>query len=152
MKMVTFDALTGNNDRHFYNWGVIDTLKKGKQPPQFAPIYDSARGLLWNWDCSRIVNAYAHYKKGGKKIDKYIEEACPRISIEGNSQVNHFELIKFLKNDQGYHNIINSLSTIENEERVLNMFADEFWKFSTFERRELLSEIIKIRFERVRNL
>lgn len=25
VKMITFDALVGNNDRHFYNWGVIDT-------------------------------------------------------------------------------------------------------------------------------
>jgi hypothetical protein len=152
VKMVTFDALTGNNDRHFYNWGVIDTLKKGKQSPKFAPVYDSARGLLWNWDFNSIVNAHAHYKKGGKKIDKYIEDACPRISIEGNAQVNHFELIKFLKKHAGHGGVINGLAAADNERKVLHMLATEFWKFFSFERQELLSEIIKIRFERVRSL
>jgi hypothetical protein len=152
VRMVTFDALTGNNDRHFYNWGVIDTLKKGKQTPKFAPIYDSARGLLWNWDIKRIVNAHTHYKKGGKKIANYIEEACPRISIEGNSQVNHFELVKFLKEDVELRNIINNLASAENEQKVLSMLSKEFWKFFSPERRELLSEVIKIRFDRIRNL
>lgn len=28
VKMVAFDALAGNNDRHFYNWGVIDSKEK----------------------------------------------------------------------------------------------------------------------------
>lgn len=46
VKMIAFDALVGNNDRHFYNWGVIDTIKRSKKRPKFAPIYDSARGLL----------------------------------------------------------------------------------------------------------
>ena len=48
VKMLCFDALAGNNDRHFYNWGIVDTKKKTSKLPTFAPIYDSARGLLWN--------------------------------------------------------------------------------------------------------
>ena len=49
VRMITFDALAGNNDRHFYNWGVIDTKKKTSKLPTFAPVYDSARGLMWNY-------------------------------------------------------------------------------------------------------
>jgi hypothetical protein len=45
VKMLVFDALTGNNDRHFYNWGVIKHIEN-KKKPTFAPIYDSARGLF----------------------------------------------------------------------------------------------------------
>jgi HipA-like C-terminal domain len=47
VKLLIFDAIVGNNDRHFYNWGIIkditDTI-----PPKFSPIFDTARGLFWN--------------------------------------------------------------------------------------------------------
>ncbi|MBC8883138.1 hypothetical protein H9X57_06230 [Flavobacterium piscinae] len=45
--MLLFDALTGNNDRHYYNWGVISHIKN-EHKPYFSPVYDTARGLLWN--------------------------------------------------------------------------------------------------------
>mgnify|MGYP006301760585 CR=1 FL=1 len=48
VKLLVFDAIIGNNDRHFYNWGLIrNDLKMDK--PRFAPIYDTARGLFWNF-------------------------------------------------------------------------------------------------------
>ena len=94
VKMVTFDALAGNNDRHFYNWGVIDTKKKTSKLPTFAPVYDSARGLYWNHDDENIKQIL---NQSGKKVVNYIEEASPRISIEGNTKANHFQLIDFIK-------------------------------------------------------
>ncbi len=45
VKLLVFDAIIGNNDRHFYNWGVIADIT-GKNIPRFSPIYDTARGLL----------------------------------------------------------------------------------------------------------
>ncbi len=54
VKMIVFDELVGNNDRHFYNWGVIDSTKKTGKPPCFAPLYNSARGLLWNYSDENI--------------------------------------------------------------------------------------------------
>ncbi len=95
VKMIVFDALAGNNDRHFYNWGVIDTKKKTSKLPTFSPVYDSARGLMWNYSDENIKKIY---KQGGKKIVTYVEEACPRISIEENKQANHFQLIDLVKN------------------------------------------------------
>ncbi len=97
VKMVSFDAIVGNNDRHFYNWGVIDTKKKTSKIPTFAPIYDSARGLLWNYSDENIKNLLKTHSQGAKKIEKYITDASPRISIESNTQANHFELIDFIK-------------------------------------------------------
>lgn len=46
--MLLFDAIVGNNDRHFFNWGVLRHLKD-KHVPKFSPIYDTARGLFWNF-------------------------------------------------------------------------------------------------------
>src|SRR5690625_7874452 len=45
LEMLTFDAITGNNDRHFYNWGEVTDIQNIKIH-RFAPIYDNIRVLL----------------------------------------------------------------------------------------------------------
>jgi HipA-like C-terminal domain len=148
VKMITFDALAGNNDRHFYNWGVIDTTKKAEKLPIFAPIYDSARGLFWNFSDENIKKIY---KQAGKKIVTYTDEACPRISIEGNTQANHFQLTDFIKRyDKEFSEIINDLSGIENEERVLEMLRKEFFPLFIPERSDLITLTLKTRFKKIR--
>src|ERR1035437_3150036 len=49
VRLLGFDAVVGNNDRHYFNWGVI-THVSGLRPPRFSPIYDTARALFWNSD------------------------------------------------------------------------------------------------------
>ena len=153
VRMVTFDALVGNNDRHFYNWGVIDTKKRTKKIPKFAPVYDSARGLLWNLDDENIINHYQNLLSGGKKIKNYIRDAYPRISIEGNSEINHFDLVEFvIKHNKDYHEIVANLATEEMEMKIIRMLEKDFYRFFINERRELITFIIKERFEKVRRI
>ena len=37
VRLIAFDAVAGNNDRHFFNWGVITQIT-GARPPRFSPI------------------------------------------------------------------------------------------------------------------
>ncbi|HCN82769.1 MAG TPA: hypothetical protein DIT07_03995 [Sphingobacteriaceae bacterium] len=153
VKMITFDALVGNNDRHFYNWGIITTKKKTGKAPVFAPLYDSARGLLWNKSDANVINYKQIHESGGKKIINYIDEASPRISIEGNSSINHFGLIEFLKKQKKeYKVIIEQLASPVNESLVLDMLKEEFYPFFIKERCELITTIINERFKRVRGI
>jgi hypothetical protein len=161
VKMIVFDGLTGNNDRHFYNWGVIDTKKKTSKLPTFAPVYDSARGLLWNMNDDGVKIYYEEYlrfvkaenRKGGNKVVNYIRDASPRISIEGNEKATHFELIDFLKRcSNEYREIANALAKEENERLVIELFRKEFYPLFIKERQELLTIIIHHRFETIRNL
>ena len=150
VRMITFDALAGNNDRHFYNWGVIDTKKKTSKLPTFAPVYDSARGLMWNYSDENIKKIY---KQGCKKIVTYVEEACPRISIEENKQANHFQLIDLVKNyNTEYGIIVSGLASVENEEKVLKMLELEFYPFFIRERSELITAILRKRFKKIRGI
>jgi hypothetical protein len=153
VKMLAFDALVGNNDRHFYNWGVIATKKKISILPTFAPVYDSARGLLWNRSDDNIINLLRNHKNGSKKVLNYIQEACPRISIESNTEANHFELMDFIVryNDE-YRQIIKEFACTENEEKVLKMLRKEFFPFFICERSELITLILKTRFKKVRGI
>lgn len=153
VKMLTFDALVGANDRHFYNWGVIENKKLTNKNPKFAPIYDTARGLLWNFSDDNIVEHYKNLKTGGKKIENYIRKASPRISFEKKQDANHFDIIKFLKKRHGdYKKIINDLSSRNNEEKVINMIQKEFSRYIIPERTELITYIIRERFNKVSEL
>lgn len=57
VKMLLFDALVGNNDRHFYNWGIVRHIES-LHKPYFSPVYDTARGLFWNESEKKIVDLY----------------------------------------------------------------------------------------------
>lgn len=151
IKLIIFDGLVGNNDRHFYNWGVIDTKKKTSKLPTFAPIYDSARGLMWNISDENIKHFLKVHKQGGKKVVNYIEEASPRISIEGNTQANHFLLIDFIKRyNKEYEEIVVNLASIDKEGQVLKMLDLEFSPLFIPERSELIKIVLEERFKKIR--
>ncbi len=153
VKMIVFDAIVGNNDRHFFNWAVITSIKKTGEPPRLAPIYDSARGLTWNWHEDSVrKNLNDEEKHNGKKIVKYIRNGCPRISINGNSEVNHFELIKFLEafKKGRYLNIINDLCNLESEKKVVNLIKIDFSKYFSEDRTKLIIKVIETRFKILR--
>lgn len=151
VKMIAFDGLVGNNDRHFYNWGVIANTKKLSTIPRMAPLYDSARGLLWNNSDEWIIKNLNLMNLGGRKVKKYIESACPRISIDGDSEINHFGLINYLKNlNPEFKVIISELASKEKEHLVLEMLKREFFYFFIPERGKLIEHIIKERFKKIR--
>jgi len=150
VRLITFDAIAGNNDRHFYNWGVITNTKKDKQTPKLAPIYDSARGLFWN-ESDDNIKTIKNNLKSNNRFETYLKNACPRISIEGNSKINHFGLIDYLKNNnEHYKFIIEDIASIENEKLVYNMLNKEFERFFIKERNELILLLLKDRFKKVR--
>ncbi|MEM1217807.1 MAG: HipA domain-containing protein, partial [Bacteroidota bacterium] len=73
VKLLTFDAIVGNNDRHFYNWGVIGNyIVREGEAVKFAPIYDSARALMWNFTEEKIDYVYTHFLSGDQFLDQYI--------------------------------------------------------------------------------
>jgi hypothetical protein len=150
VKMIAFDAIVGNNDRHFYNWGVIATKKKTPILPKFAPLYDSARGLYWNRSDKALEHILGLHKQGNQTIHKYILDASPRISIEENKQANHFQLVDFVKRyREEYNKIVNDLSCAENEEKVLKMLAHEFYPFFVPARKEIIETVLTERFKKI---
>ena len=90
IKLLLFDALVGNNDRHSYNWGVVETQKKYKQKMyEFSPIYDTARGMFWN-----ITESKLRQYLQAQKLKKYIRSCKAKTSYRGDKKENHFKLIE----------------------------------------------------------
>lgn len=119
--MIIFDALVGNNDRHFYNWGVISSSIKAGLKPEFAPVYDSARGLFWNIHGSNL----SKYLNDDLKMQKYLENSCPRISIPSNPMANHFDLVSYIiKDNTDNREIKDRLCSIKTEKNVLTMLEE----------------------------
>ena len=160
VELLVFDAITGNNDRHFYNWAVVKDIL-GKKTPKLSPIYDSARGLFWNR--SEDVIELKFYAGKGKKrkinqpaLDKYIRTSRPKIGWEKwkePKEINHFQLIEKIYGDYSqYHKICNKLLKPLNLQSILHLLDSEFITFYTPSRFNLIKECIKQRFEILQKL
>jgi hypothetical protein len=159
VRLLVFDGLTGNNDRHFYNWGVLRPLKKGKRPPRLAPVYDSARGLFWNVSDDKLRTWHELILKDPEfsRFEKYIDSSRPRIGLEQDhgepDQVNHFKLIQYLKGyNKEYEQIIKELSSPKLERKIITLIKREFARYFIPERNELTIRLLEERFARIREL
>ena len=151
--MLMFDCLTGNNDRHYYNWGVITHIKNNHQP-YFSPIYDTARGLYWNKDENFILSLHNDSSiQQYKRLEIYIDKSVPKISIPGNEKCNHFELIEYLQmNDFIKTKHVARWTDLSNLERALYVLNKDFVKLFTPERRIIIEKILNLRFESLKAL
>lgn len=154
VKMLVFDCLIGNNDRHFYNWGVIANTQRKVKMPIFAPLYDSARGFFWNQSDEKIKHFHSLLKEpNSKKIERYSKISEPRVSIESNKNANHFELIEYIiGTDDRYKEVVVELSSESKEKEVLDRFRNDYCCFMIKERQEVIERLLKRRFKTTREL
>jgi len=154
IKMIAFDTIVGNNDRHFYNWGVLDSVNKNASfKPQLSPIYDSARGLMWNFNDEKIKHLLDIRKnQGSRRIEKYTMEAQPRISFEKDTSCNHFDLLEHILNKYQCKELIKPMASLEIENIVIQHIRDNFARFYISERQEIIELILTLRFNHVRTL
>ena len=128
VKMLFLDAIVGNNDRHFYNWGVVKDFKKQKKP-EFSPVFDTARGLFWNNSDAHIVDRIANKAQLFAYLNKYIKNSMPKTGWESVKNPNHIELVKELINYKiGYRDLLKEIIDAENEQAIYKMIDLEFSK------------------------
>lgn len=148
LKLILYDAYIGSNDRHFYNWGVIRSLKEHHRP-YFSPIYDTARGLFWNTKEERIQKEFDNKKTLDVFIKKYAENSTPKIGWEGAGNLNHFKLVeKIVESDYN----CDSFKEICSEEKlisVLNMIDSEFNLLLSKERIFIIKKCLEYRFNKL---
>lgn len=152
VKLLVFDAVVGNNDRHFYNWGVVKSIKN-KHKPYFSPIFDTARGLFWNDSEQKIVDRISNKGQLDLYLQKYIKRSFPKIGWEGQDNLNHFQLVEKIKNEHTqYHAIIEDLVSVKKEESILEMIDSKFSKLLSVNRLFIIKTCLKLRFQYLRNI
>lgn len=98
LKIMLFDALVGEQDRHEENWGI----KKINGQYIISPLYDNGCSLLREFKDETFAEKYY---EGKKDFDAYIKRSMTIIYKEdGKSRYKHFELIKYL--NKYYHNVL----------------------------------------------
>jgi hypothetical protein len=90
--LLAFDAIVGNNDRHYFNWGVI-THVSAARPPRFAPIFDTARALFWNTTEAKL-EAIERQGQLESFMNRYVEDCQPKTGWDELPKINHFSLMR----------------------------------------------------------
>ncbi len=150
MRMLFFDGLIGNNDRHMYNWGIVRDIF-GRETAYFSKIYDTARGLLWNQTEEQLKKII----KNGKIenfVKKYCENSKPKIGVENKPIVNHFELIDYYKDHYKNDGEIISIFEKNKIDTIIYMINQKYNKLLSENRRVLIIEILKFRFNKIKEI
>jgi hypothetical protein len=148
IKMLLFDALVGNNDRHFYNWGIIRSLNNSKTPC-FSPVYDTARGLFWNDSEEKVKKIWNDQNRLDAYLKKYALLSRPKIGWENEKGINHFNLVEKIYKYEFY------LSKIQQKELFLHSVLDKmlftvdvhFRKYFSKERISLIKKCLEYRYQ-----
>jgi hypothetical protein len=151
VRLLVFDALTGNNDRHFYNWGVITDIH-GKSLPRFSPIYDTARGLFWNYSEQKIATLFSNQNKIIiASLNKYIQNSMPKTGWLNEPNLNHFGLVEqIFSNYPEYVDICSPIFSIDSQIKVGQMLQQKFRTLLFNNRFMLINECLNQRFEKLR--
>ena len=95
LKMIIFDALIGNSDRHHSNWGyIVEENNNTYSNIRFCPLYDNGSSLcsyVNDYDIKDILRDKNRYNA---LIDTK-SKSC--IGWEDERTIRHFELIKKIK-------------------------------------------------------
>ena len=133
-KILLFDALIGNSDRHHSNWGITETkgflsVEKGVFPVNamtLSPLYDNGSSL-----CSYINESDIETILKDKIRYESIINTKSKSAIGWNNirPIRHFELIKNLRNeyyDETVNLVINIKENITEQsiDTILNHFDD----------------------------
>ena len=148
-RMMVFDALIGEQDRHEENWGITIRNKSYK----ISPLYDNGCSLLREFRNQDFANLFYN---NVKDFNSYINKSKTYIYKEdSNKRYKHFELIKYLKNlcEDDIRREIFNLNKLSNDvidsliERIPDDLLTEFHKKYIImylkKRRDILLEMIK---------
>jgi hypothetical protein len=152
-RLLLFDALVGNNDRHFYNYGVVRDVT-GQRPPYFSPIYDTARALLWNEPEAKLIALHREPARVNTFLARYAKGSRPKLGWEGAKNINHFELVRLLVTTEFGLSAqeVRQFYQLDKLNCLLNVLDTEFSDLLSPERLSLMKRCLQIRFTQITQL
>lgn len=149
VKLLLFDAMVGNNDRHFYNWAVIQSFDRRKTAC-FSPAYDTARGLFWNTSEEQLLMR-VRQKDVARYVKKYCDNSRPKLGWESVADLNHFNLVKEIFANEFYitHEEIRTLFRPEMIQTMQETINKEFSRLLSQERIMMINECLSYRYKTI---
>ena len=151
VRLIIFDAVVGNNDRHFFNWGVVKSIDSSFQP-HLSPVYDTARGLFWNDSEEKLKTIIEINKNPEQYIRKYCKFSRPKIGWDGDKNINHFKLFGHIFKNRFYVTTeeVKKMIDVKVQEQMHVCINKNFDKLMTSNRRFIICECLKYRFNELR--
>jgi hypothetical protein len=144
--LLLFDAIVGNNDRHFFNWGVVRHLRS-LHKPVFSPIYDTARGLFWNVDEKKLLSLHKDKNQVDKFIIKYHTNTKPKIGWDNEKEINHCEMVeRLIMNDDCGFEKAQTLFSEDNLGKAEKLLKTEFNTLISDIRKDSILRYLTYRF------
>ena len=146
-RMLVFDAIVGNNDRHHYNWGVVVHGHR-RHEPYFSPIYDSARALFWNDSESKLemIKKDPDPRRLPAFIARYVKNSRPKTGWDGVNRPNHFALIqKIYQNYPDLCLVMSALCHPQLLQSIQETLNSEFGPLMSALRREMILHCLEHR-------
>jgi hypothetical protein len=166
IKMIVFDAIIGNTDRHQENWAIINQYVLEKLPgfnkevsvlkySRFAPIYDSGSSLGRELQESRIDELLA----SDNKLKLYVAKGSSEIHWN-SKKISHFELIEQLLHTHYKGTIVDCIVSVQklfnktNLQEIVNHIDDKVpEKLTQYKipdnRKRLIMKLITLRIEKL---
>lgn len=147
LKILVFDALIGETDRHEENWGIMIT----DEQYQISPLYDNGCNLLREFKNTEFAEKYY---SGKKNFDSYIERSKSLIynEITGKTYT-HFELIKKLYKEypETIKQEINNFDKLT-DKKIEEIVQDIPDYLMIDKQKEYIIKFIKIRKEKLKEI
>lgn len=126
LKMLMFDYLIGNSDRHQNNWAIL--IENGKM--QWSPLYDNSSSLCAYISEKNIPNYMGKDKNRWNSLIDTKSKSLIRCREIDEKRPTHLEVLKYLKEnyfDDTYvfAKTIVSLLTEENIYRILDLYSED---------------------------
>ena len=153
VRLIIFDALVGNNDRHFFNWGVVRSVESRFQP-FFSPVYDTARGLFWNYSESKVKDIVEVNKTVVSHIRRYCKDSRPKIGWEGEKNPNHFQLFGQIYSHEFHvtNDEVAEMLAPDVLERMIMEVRRNFQSLMSVNRVTLICKCLEYRFNELRKI
>lgn len=154
-RMLAFDALLGAQDRHAMNWGVIQHLREPRVPYEFAPLFDTARGLF----CEHREKSLEDMDRRGERrtsIERYAARSVPVLgcSCSSGKKLNHFELIEHCIAEQASElkRPIEQVVGAFGLQRAEKMLKRRFGRIITSRRMGYVLELLELRAAKLKSI
>ncbi len=148
-EMIGFDALIGHTDRHWENYGVLVYLnKKGNINMKFAPLYDTVTCYLIGSFNDEQVEKMLNKELEDPKWYKTKSRDISKIKVPNDLKSNHFDLMRFILNDNNMKKYHNSLSkAFDNFDiKKVNQIFKRFFPHESRVRKKAIIKILKHRY------
>lgn len=149
LKMIIFDVLIGNSDRHHSNWGIIIHINTYEGlNSTFCPLYDNGSSLCSYVNEEDIDNILKDKMRFSALIDTKSQSA---IGWKNKRPIRHFELLEHLR-DEKYEDTIEYIKKIRdniNEQNINNILNEFDEKIISEKMKKLIKVYLLERKERM---